>query len=166
MAFPWLFPTGEGSYEDVGPVHVSFKDYLEHWAKWHDHRFARDALFVFFATNTLQRQQACKAVGVVGARTENQYISVGELRRAQAVAAGQTSPEADVEANRLLQRLVPFFNEVKDSAPFWKARRKEVIDPAIWMLCVCMTFFLGSNWAWHQQTTLDWQDICCKMAHG
>lgn len=139
MGFPWLFPYGTGLLGDFRPTgKMSAPEYYKHLMHYHDRRFSTDSLFVFWATNTVQRAQALKAISIASTKlaslqTSNPEFSLntGLLRRAGAAArsgaARGGASTIDQEAHRLLHFLAPYFDDVKDSAPFWKQRRKEVL---------------------------------------
>ncbi|KAF4993680.1 hypothetical protein FDECE_13356 [Fusarium decemcellulare] len=57
LAFPTLFPTGEGDIVEPRERGVSYADYIERLMKYHDGRFACHPRFPYVAFNTLMRQQ-------------------------------------------------------------------------------------------------------------
>jgi hypothetical protein len=57
MAFPHLFPDGQGDFHQNRAQKVTFGAYIEHLMRFKGGRFARDRRFPWFTFNTLQRQR-------------------------------------------------------------------------------------------------------------
>ena len=58
LAFPSLFPTGEGGFVQPREREISFNDYVSHLMRYSDGRFASHSHFPYFLFNTRMRQQS------------------------------------------------------------------------------------------------------------
>ena len=56
LAFPSLFPYGDGNYCYTRKREVSFNDYIDHLMRFYDRRFAKHPRFPYFAFNTIMRR--------------------------------------------------------------------------------------------------------------
>lgn len=57
-AYPHLFPYGHGGAEIKGrTVSLSLNRWIKHLLKFHDHKFRKDAAFLFFVFNVLQKRE-------------------------------------------------------------------------------------------------------------
>ena len=60
-AFPTLFPTGKGGFDEPRQHKVSEKDWANYLLQLHGGRFARHPHFRYWALNTIMRHETKKA---------------------------------------------------------------------------------------------------------
>ena len=58
LAFPLLFPTGEGDFVQPREREISLNDYVSHLMRYSDGRFASHSRLPYFLFNTRMRQQS------------------------------------------------------------------------------------------------------------
>ncbi|KAF5578398.1 ATP-dependent DNA helicase PIF1 [Fusarium pseudoanthophilum] len=119
LAFPTLYPTGEGDFVEPRQRSVTYSDYIERLMKFHDGRFAKHPRFPYVAFNTLMRQQVNQRssfyVKKDGTRAE---IDIPQLR----AAFDSDTPEAKA----LLNSVVRYSGSLRGTRPFWGGRRHQL----------------------------------------
>jgi len=113
MAFPWLFPGGEGDIKD-------FSGDMVEWGKmmcyYEDGRFARDKIFCFFAMNYITRHRNnSSGKYFVDSFHQNCPDTVEELQ--EQILKGDTS---------FINNLTYYCRRVKGSSAYWNQKRGEV----------------------------------------
>jgi hypothetical protein len=113
MAFPWLFPGGEGDIKD-------YPGDMAEWGKnmlfYEDGRFDNDEYFSFFAMNYIIRHRNNKSSGFfVKAFSKGCPRSLQELQ--QQIRNGNMS---------FINSLTYYNKRVKGSSSYWRAKRSEL----------------------------------------
>ncbi|KAF5711868.1 ATP-dependent DNA helicase PIF1 [Fusarium mundagurra] len=119
LAFPTLFPTGQGDFVEPRQRGIQYGDYIERLMKFHDGRFARHPRFPYVAFNTLMRQQVNQRSSFFikkdGRRTE---VDIAQLR---------TAFDSDTpEAKSLLNSIIRYSGSLRGTRPFWGGRRHQL----------------------------------------
>ena len=118
MAFPHLFPYGQGDFFDQREVEVKLLDWLDHllWLKIPGemeeggNRFARDKRFIFFVVNLFQRHRAI----MLGSVFANNVV--GDLTFEQVKEALQDTNNNLVKCMRHMSAQIPGTNAVLSHA--------------------------------------------------
>eukprot|EP01018_Ginkgo_biloba_P011228 Gb_05719 [translate_table: standard] len=106
MAFPTLFPTGEGEWLQPRSMKIRLHEYAEHLMKYRDHRFAKHPRFRYFIMSMIMRHrsQATGAVFVKKNAEESLPATIHELRTQL-----ETLPDA-----RLAEKVMKFATTLRD----------------------------------------------------
>ncbi|CVL09016.1 uncharacterized protein FMAN_14288 [Fusarium mangiferae] len=119
LAFPALFPTGQGDFVEPRQRGIKYGDYIERLMKFHDGRFPRRPRFPYVAFDTLMRQQVNQRSSFFikkdGRRTE---VDIAHLR----AAFDSDTPEA----KSLLNSIIRCSSSLRGTRPFWGGRRHQL----------------------------------------
>lgn len=117
-AFPWLFPGGKGSYNDLTDGKLEIQDWLKILLHYEDGRFASDKCWCFFALNYVTR--------MLNKNSGNFFVkgffkdgpeTLEELQ--EQIANGNTE---------WIDRISYFGKRIVGSAAYWRSKRQEVFS--------------------------------------
>jgi len=115
MAFPTLFPTGEGDYLRPRPINIKPWEYFKHLIRYKDGRFAAHPSFPFYAMNSIARFHAQKSGAYLFKKSvQLKDLSVGDIKHQLQFDDGE-------QLAKQLHRLPEI---LKGSKAFWKKERK------------------------------------------
>ena len=122
MAFPTLFPTGDGDFTNPRHKKLDLYEWVKHLIQYRDSRFATHPHFCFFALNLIFRHRAMQCGRFlfswsIGHRT----MTIGELKTALAGDDGET----------LASKIVRCLKTVRSTRPYWYmegAKLKDMIN--------------------------------------
>ncbi|KAF5709878.1 ATP-dependent DNA helicase [Fusarium globosum] len=119
LAFPALFPTGQGDFVEPRQRGIQYGDYIERLMKFHDGRFARQPRFPYVAFDTLMRQQ-------VNQRSSF-FIKKDGLRTDVDIAHLRAAFDSDTpEAKSLLNSIIRCSSSLRGTRPFWGGLRDQL----------------------------------------
>lgn len=124
LAFPSLYPRGEGEFVTPREREILCDEYILHAIRWNDGRFARHPRFHFVVFNTLIRKQVNSRSSFFVRKTApedgepTRPTTVEEIRE----AFGDESRRGKA----LLNQLVRFSGSLRGTRPYWLAKRNEL----------------------------------------
>eukprot|EP01018_Ginkgo_biloba_P035772 Gb_33711 [translate_table: standard] len=144
MAFPTLFPTGEGKWLQPRSMKIRLHEYAEHLMKYRDHRFATHPRFRYFIMNMIMRHrsQATGAVFVKKNAEESLPLIIHELR---------TQLETLLDA-RLAKKVMKFATTLRGTCAYWSKCLRELSDMIHQIGCPTIFFTLSA-------ADIQWPDL-------
>lgn len=151
MAFPRLFPYGRcGCFHDnsqpqpseeeadAGAAEYQMSSLYQYLFRFHDRRFAKDSMFVFWALNNRIRRNATFAVyraSEDGKEKDVRELTVGDLRRGAAVVESMMNGvDVDVNAHKqylgLFNRLAIYSRQLPGTALYMRSVRRDLLAMA------------------------------------
>ncbi|XP_054257274.1 uncharacterized protein LOC128982231 [Macrosteles quadrilineatus] len=117
QAFPALFPTGNADLSNPRESKISPTEYFKHLMLFHDHRFANDPRFRFFALNSEMRWSALRS-GNLFVRRHEELIgkSIKDLKEMM-----KRDPS-------IVKKIMFYANKLRGTRPYWRARLGELLD--------------------------------------
>lgn len=115
MAFPALFPTGQGDLNAPRLRRINKHQYFKFLLQYRDGRFANDKRFPYFAYNTLARHDAINCGAVYVRRNGMQNLTVGDL------IAIARRPDHDLAAS-----IMYYGVNLRGTRAYWKQRSAEL----------------------------------------
>ena len=115
MAFPGLFPFGQGDFYEPREEVISLGDWIRHLLKYKDGRFARHSRFRYYAFNHLLRMQSKQHSSYVCKKLNGKNITFQDLE--ERVREGKAD---------LANHIVRSAELLRGTRPFWAARGREL----------------------------------------
>ena len=125
LAFPSLFPTGEGDFVQPREREISYADYVVHLMRYSNGRFASSSRFSYFMFNTRMRQQSCQLSSFFVNRfnrPEGRDVSIDDI--SSALSADST----DHDAQALLNSVVRSAGSLRGTCPFWNGKKHQLMS--------------------------------------
>ena len=124
LAFPSLFPTGEGDYVQPREREISYSDYVLHLMRYSNGRFASHSRFPYFVFNTWMRQQSSQLSSFFVNRfnrPEGRDVSIEDISATLAADSG------DYHAQALLNSVVRSAASLRGTRPFWNGKKHQLM---------------------------------------
>ena len=125
LAFPSLFPTGEGDFVQPREREVSYADYVVHLMRYSNGRFASHSRFPYFVFNTRMRQQSCQLSSFFVNRfnrPEGRDVSIDDI------SAALSADSTDHDAQALLNSVVRSAGSLRGTRPFWNGKKHQLMS--------------------------------------
>lgn len=119
LAFPTLYPTGQGDYVCPRIKKIDYGDYLKHLMKYHDGRFAKHNSWRYVVFNTWMRMKAFKCSRVTASRRDVTDLNFETLCQALA--------ENDTEGQRLLSLIRRSSSKLRGTREYWVSNRNNLL---------------------------------------
>ena len=122
MAFPTLFPTGDGDFTNPRHKKLDLYEWVKHLIRYRDGRFVTHPRFWFFALNLIFRHRTMQRGRFLFSRSiGHRMMTIGELKAALAGDDGET----------LASKIVRCLKTVRGTRPYWYmegAKLKDMIN--------------------------------------
>lgn len=115
-AFPWLFPSGVGDFQDFRECNITASEWAKHLIMYEDNRFVKDKMFCFFVLNYVTRRRNQSSGNFfVKQFSRNDNTDLKTLQ--QSIERGDCS---------FLNEITYFAKSVIGSDSYWRHKRSEL----------------------------------------
>ena len=113
MAFPWLYPGGNGDFVESRDIKVDCKEWAHHQLYLADGRFATDKIWCFYAMNYVERRRN---------QTQGRWFVEFFLHNETIPSLDDLKQKIEGGTTKFIQKMQYFSSTVPGSDAYWRGK--------------------------------------------
>ena len=113
MAFPWLYPGGNGDFVESRDIKVDCKEWAHHQLYLADGRFATDKIWCFYAMNYVERRRN---------QTQGRWFVENFLHNETIPSLDDLKQKIEGGTTKFIQKMQYFSSTVPGSDAYWRGK--------------------------------------------